>query len=382
MRFTDLNRDVLTMIADLVSEKQDILSLMLSCRVLYAIMEPCLFSDVEIHHYEQVVKLNAVITQQPARGRWIRAISLNFKWFHTITRLQSRAEDATLAFVRILAEAPGIRELQIDEVETALQAQASLTIAICKLSQLHTLLLDEARSKHRGLGKSTSALLRSLHAPLHHIDLRRLCDEDVHPLELLLNFQSTLQTVILGLGTFGPYDNLDAQWPQLHSLTLWYINPDLPVLDRAFPNLQKLSVTGDFESFDDAINHLTGHPTPHTCTTLQRLRHLSLDLPAACYVALSNCVVDLLEFTSSADNALANDVIHSGARRMQPEILRFSVSPAEMIGLPSLLRSLGQDLTRLKVLEILMDDDDDIEPVSNILVRDFKSGATFSCCGR
>jgi hypothetical protein len=216
---------------------------------------------------------------------------------------------------------------------------------------------------------------------LHHIELRRLYDEDFHPLELLLNFQSTLQTALLALGTFAPYDNLDAQWPKLHSLTLWYINPDVPALDRAFPNLQKLSVTGDFESFDDAIDHFTAHPTPHTCTTLQRLRHLSLDLPAACCVALSNCVVDLLEFTDSADDALANDVILSVARRVQPEILRFPVAPIEMIGLPSLLRSLGQDLTRLKVLEILVEDDEDTERVSVVLVRDCNSGTILSCCG-
>ena len=362
MKITDINQDALRVIAFNVEEKTDLLSLMLSCKSFRDAGTPALFRNVELESEEQVSTFCASLLRDRSLGRFTHTLTISGEWLpaapdsgdESDNEAKSDEEDEREAICGPLTEVifamPNLRKVDIAIAETALRWCPPLLTALAGCSQLVSLRLEEYNGgDYDGLSRGTQDLMKKLHAPLRKLELVPLVGERFpHPLELLLNFRSTLEEVIMSILDINPGKHSDAQWPHVHTLVLDYARVHTAVLEHAFPAVRELKVELEIESewATDPPEHYIAN-LAHVCSAWARIPHLHGDVGGLWTLALSGVEVGLLDVGDVLYKPYQAPALADVVSRVQPDMLSITVCSND-----GFLAMLGQAARRLRVLDI------------------------------
>lgn len=362
MKITDLNQDALRAIAFNVREKVDLLSLMLSCKSFCEAGTPAILRNVELDGEEQVSTFCVSVLRERSLGRFTHTLTVSGEWLpeepdssdDSDEEGESDDENGREAVCRPLAEVilamPNLRKVDIAIAETALCWCPSLLNALAECSQLVSLRLEEySGGDYDGLSRGTRDLMKKLHAPLRKVELVPLVGERFpHPLELLLNFTSTLEEVIISILDINTGKYSSVQWPHVHTLVLDYARVHTAVLEHAFPAVRELKVELEIESewATDPPEHYIAN-LAHVCSVWKRIPHLRGDVGGLWTLALSGVEAGLLDVDDVLYKPYQAPALADVVSRVQPEMLSITVCSSD-----GFLALLGQADRRLRVLDI------------------------------
>lgn len=198
----ELNHDVLSLICQAVHNKADLVSLCMTCKLLFVIAEPHLLASVNIPNERALARFLDFLLRDSSKGGWIRHLdiktSLEFQdelWSGTMEG--TTAERVAGAVATVLELASGLTSMELGSAQyflTMQQVRSAIQSCTCLV---HLNFDANSNSGHGMVG--VEATLTHLSAPLRRVAISVPPELSVgdHILALLLPFATTLEIVEL-----------------------------------------------------------------------------------------------------------------------------------------------------------------------------------------
>ncbi|KAJ3557262.1 hypothetical protein NM688_g1564 [Phlebia brevispora] len=234
-----LSLDILTIVLSHMVRRPDILSVMRTCKNLYAAGIPALLKSCIL--FSKKKKLSSfcdfILQDASARGRHIRDLT----FFPSLGEIDD--DELVEKFTQVLQHATGVEKLTFQKANK-LVSNEQIATAFAQLKSVKELIVRDADS-------AMVDMVKEMQSPVETVllSVQGMSDADKDPASVLAPFQRSLRKLSSWMPEFDEEDQ-ENTYPNLHTLdvTFWN-NIDMGPMIRAFPNLRNLSMY--LQGFDD-----------------------------------------------------------------------------------------------------------------------------------